>query len=44
MRVKAEREVAREKEREAYQMAREREIARLRALQQRQQDLQVMLI
>lgn len=41
MRLKAEREMAREKELKAHRMAREREIARLMALQQHQQDLQV---
>ncbi|XP_021935545.1 cilia- and flagella-associated protein 45-like isoform X2 [Zootermopsis nevadensis] len=40
MRLKAEREMAREKELKAHRMAREREIARLMALQQHQQDLQ----
>jgi hypothetical protein len=44
MQQKAEREKAREKELEAQRMAKEREIARLRALQQRQQDLQVIQI
>jgi len=41
MKLKAERQAARQKEREAQQMAREQEIARLRALQQNQRDLQV---
>lgn len=41
MQMKAEREAARQKEREAQRMAREQEIARLRALQQNQRDLQV---
>ena len=44
MRQKAEREEAREKELAAQRMAKEREIARLRSLQQRQQDLQVCQI
>ena len=44
MRMKAEREAARQKEQEAQRMAREQEIARLRALQQNQRDLQVRQI
>ncbi|PSN55986.1 hypothetical protein C0J52_02150 [Blattella germanica] len=42
MRQKAEREEAREKELALQHMAKEKEIARLRALQQRQQDLQIL--
>ena len=42
MRQKAEREQAREREMAAQRMEKEKEIARLRSLQQRQQDLQVI--
>ena len=41
MQMKAEREAAQQKEREAQRMAREQEIVRLRVLQQNQRDLQV---
>jgi len=41
MQLKAERQAVRQKEQEAQRMAREQEIARLRALQQNQRDLQV---
>jgi len=41
MQEKMEREEARAKELEAQRQAKEQEIARLRALQERQQDLQV---
>jgi len=41
MQLKAERAAAQQKEREAQRMAREQEIARMRALQQNQRDLQV---